>query len=317
MASGTGEIDHEASLAARAAWLYFSGGLTQGEIGKRLGVTSTKAHRLIARASRDGLVRVTVDASVADCVALEETLTSRYGLELCRVAPEIEDTPLPLRTLGLAGAAFLRDQLERGVHAVIGVGHGRTLVAAIEALPSMRIEGVRFVSLLGGLTRRLAANPYDVIYRLADKTGAEAWMLPVPLFANTPADKRVLADQSGVAEVFAIGRSASLLMVGIGEVGGNAFLAEIGMVDRAEMGELDRLGARGEVLGHHFDADGREVPSAFADRAMSPGLEELSGRMIVAVAGGQSKVAALAAVLRSGLLKGLITDEATARRLVG
>lgn len=38
--------------------------------------------------------------------------------------------------------------------------------------------------------------------------------------------------------------------------------------------------------------------------------------MIVAVAGGVEKAEALRAVLRSGLLEGLITDEATGRRLV-
>lgn len=317
MAVARPEADQETSLAARAAWLYFSGGLTQADIGKRLGVTSTKAHRLVARATAEGLVRVLVDASVSECVALEEALTARYGLELCRVAPEIEDAPLPLRTLGLAGGAFLRDQLERGVHACIGVGHGRTLVAAVESLPAVRAEGTTFVSLLGGLTRRLAANPYDIIHRLAERTRAEAYMLPVPLFANTPADKAVLMAQMGVAEVFAKGREATLILVGIGEVGGNAYLVETGMVDAAEMGELDRLGARGEMLGHHFDADGGEVPCGMGERAMSPALEELRGRMIVAIAGGEVKVAALGAVLRSGFLKGLITDEATARRLVG
>ena len=40
------------------------------------------------------------------------------------------------------------------------------------------------------------------------------------------------------------------------------------------------------------------------------------GHKIVAVAGGTSKTQAIRAILGSGLLHGLITDEATARRLV-
>ncbi|MEY9614132.1 DNA-binding transcriptional regulator LsrR (DeoR family) [Bradyrhizobium elkanii] len=43
-------IDGEASLATRAAWLYFAAGLTQSEVADRLNIQSTKAHRLIARA---------------------------------------------------------------------------------------------------------------------------------------------------------------------------------------------------------------------------------------------------------------------------
>ena len=124
----------EAGLAARAAWLYFSGGMTQGQIAKRLGVTSIKAHRLIARANRDGLVRVFVDAEVAECLELEETIRQRFGLEFCSVAPDLgEETALPLRVLGIAGANFLNNEIERGEHALIGVGHGRTLAAAVEA----------------------------------------------------------------------------------------------------------------------------------------------------------------------------------------
>ena len=45
-------------------------------------------------------------------------------------------------------------------------------------------------------------------------------------------------------------------------------------------------------------------------------LDDLKGRRIVAVAGGAGKVAAIEAALRSGILTGLIIDEATARALV-
>ena len=67
-------IDGEASLATRAAWLYFAAGMTQSEIASRLNIQSTKAHRLIARASREGMIRVFVEGPVAECVALENTL---------------------------------------------------------------------------------------------------------------------------------------------------------------------------------------------------------------------------------------------------
>ena len=45
--------------------------------------------------------------------------------------------------------------------------------------------------------------------------------------------------------------------------------------------------------------------------------DELKQRRIVAAAGGADKVEAIRSALRSGLLSGLITDEATARHLVG
>src|SRR3954451_16182259 len=60
--------DEDATLAARAAWLYFAGGKTQGEVADLLNVPNTRAHRLIARASREGLIKVFVDGPIAGCV---------------------------------------------------------------------------------------------------------------------------------------------------------------------------------------------------------------------------------------------------------
>lgn len=311
------QIDEEATLAARAAWLYFAGGQTQGAIAEKLNIPNTKAHRLIARASRDGLIRVFVEGPIAGCVVLEEQLKVKFGLGQCEVVPNIDDGQLPLRTLGMAGARYLRNVLDRALHEIIGVGHGRTLAAAIDFLPSSPAPHVKFVSLLGGLTRRFAANPYDVIHRLSERTGSEAYLLPVPFFANSVQDKAVLLAQFGIADVVALARRASLHLVGIGEVDNAGFITSAGMVSPTEIEDVARAGALGEVLGSFFDDEGRRVPTDLSDRALAPDIELLRGREMVAIAGGRNKMKAIRAVLRSGLLTGLITDESTARQLTG
>ena len=53
-----------------------------------------------------------------------------------------------------------------------------------------------------------------------------------------------------------------------------------------------------------------------AQRSISLRLEELRGRTVIGVAGGSEKAVAIRSVLRSGLLTGLVTDEATARLVV-
>ena len=107
-------VDGEASLATRAAWLYFAAGMTQSEVASRLNIQSTKAHRLIARASREGMIRVFVEGPVAECVALENALAKRFSLAFCRVAPDLGEGDLPLKALALEGASFLRQILGRG-----------------------------------------------------------------------------------------------------------------------------------------------------------------------------------------------------------
>jgi DNA-binding transcriptional regulator LsrR (DeoR family) len=310
------QVDEEAALAARAAWLHFAGGKTQGEVAELLGVQSTKAHRLIARARNEGLIRVFVEGPIAGCIELEEKLKASFGLQLCEVVPNIDDGALPLRTLGMAGARYIRNLIESARYDMIGIGHGRTLAAAIDLMPSVPANKVKFVSLLGGLTRRFAASPFDVIHRLAERTGAEAYVMPVPFFANTTKDRQVLEAQYGVSDVIAMARQAPIYIAGIGEVDRKSFIASAGMVDEEDIDEVVKSGACAEILGQFFASDGTHLPNTVSDRALAPRIADLKSHRIVALAGGTSKTQAIRAILESGLLFGLIIDEATARRLV-
>ena len=307
--------DAEDSLAIRAAWLHYIAGQTQADVAARLGVSNVKAHRLITRAHESGAVKFTIDGDVAECVVLETEIAQRYGLGYCEVAPDLNEGDLPLRALGVAGAHFLQREIAARQGGVIGIGHGRTLAAVVADIPRMDAGTVRFVSLLGGITRNYTANPYDVIHRLAEKTGAVSYVLPVPFFANTVEDREVLMSQRGVREVFDLAAHSDLMVVGIGAVQTDAQLVVSHMIEPAEILEVRDMGGRGEVLGHFFDENGKSIETSLAARTVAPELADLAGRRIIAIAGGNEKIEAIRAVLKSGLLSGLITDEATAQAL--
>lgn len=307
--------DAEESLGVRAAWLHYAGGLTQAEVAKRLGITSVKAHRLITRMNEAGIVKVTIDGDVAELVELEDSLSRRFGLTYCEIVPDLAEDGLPMRALGLAGAAYIHRMIEAHPAGVIGVGHGRTLAAAVREMSHVDAQAVRFVSLLGGLTRNYAANPHDVMHRLAEKTGAQAYVMPVPFFANTVEDREVLLSQRGVSDVFKLAASADLMLVGVGTAEPHAQLVASRMVEMPEITEVKAQGGLGEMLGHFFDEQGRAIETSLTQRTLSLGLEELRGRKIVAIAGGAEKTWAIRSVLMSGLLGGLITDERTAYAL--
>jgi DNA-binding transcriptional regulator LsrR (DeoR family) len=308
--------DAEDSLAVRAAWLHYAGGLTQAEVARRLGITSVKAHRLITRMTEAGIVKVTIDGDVGELVDLEDRMARRFGLTYCEIVPDLFEDGLPLRALGTAGAAYLHRVIDSQPDGVIGVGHGRTLAASVREMAHVDASSLRFVSLLGGLTRNYAANPHDVIHRLAEKTGAQAYVMPVPFFANSVEDRQVLLSQHGVSDVFRLAASADLMLVGVGTTEPHAQLVSSRMVETAEINEVKARGGMGEILGHFFDEHGQPIETSLTQRTLSLGLEELKGRRIVAIAGGVEKTCAIRSVLMSGLLNGLITDERTAYALV-
>ena len=79
-----GPNSEDFDLCIRAAWLHYVGGLTQGDVAKRLGVPSLKAHRLIARANRDGLVQFSIDGDISDCLQLGGSHTPALRRQVLR-----------------------------------------------------------------------------------------------------------------------------------------------------------------------------------------------------------------------------------------
>jgi len=316
MAKDRSSRDIEHSSAIRAAWLHYVGGLRQAEVAKRLGVPSVKAHRLIQRAVSEGAVKVSIEGEIVECIELEQRLCQQYDLSTCEVAPDLEEDGLPLRTLGAAGADWLRRWIENGEEQTIGISHGRTLSAAVQAMPRLSVPDQRFVSLLGGLTRSFAANPHDVMHLLAEKTGAQAYVMPVPFFANSVDDREVLLAQRGVSEVLQIAEAAPLKLVGIGSADYSAQLVLAGLIEPEEIAAISGEGGVGEMLGHFFDRDGKELDTPLTNRTIAVSLTDGREDRIFAIAGGPDKIDAIRAVLNSGRISGLITDERTAKALL-
>ncbi|MEY5100460.1 MAG: hypothetical protein RJA36_3179 [Pseudomonadota bacterium] len=316
----TNTMDLEQSLSIRAAWLAYVGGYTQEQIAERLGVSRIKVQRLIAAATQGGFVKFFVEGVPAECIALEEQLMQVHGLRRCIVVPNTRfDEPAEtadMQALGVAAAGFLERELSSGAVRSLGIGHGRTLAAMVERMPTVQRPNLRFVSLLGSLTRRSAANPYDVIARLSEKTGGDCYFMPVPFIADSVADAEVLRAQRGVQHVLAMARECELCVVGVADLGPRTQLLKSQSVTEAELQRLCAAGAVGEVAGCFVAADGSPVHNEMNERAVGATLDDLRGREVLAVAGGPGKADAIRAVLRTGVVTALIVDEATAKLIL-
>ncbi|HVJ42608.1 MAG TPA: sugar-binding transcriptional regulator [Dongiaceae bacterium] len=314
------------SLAVRAAWLSYIGGRTQGQIAERLNISQAKVHRLIAEALSRGLVKVFVQGEPADCIALEDALTCQFGLKRCIVAPdlgrgelaggELSEAQQVFAAIGSAAARFLHRELACGAIKVIGVGKGRSLAAMVERLPRIRRPDLKVVSVSGSLTRSLAANPLDIVMRLAGQTEAAGYFLPVPYLAKNLTEKSVLLAQDSIRSMLDLARQADLVLVGIGSLEGDAHLRQVGMIADQEWADLNSHGAVGDLMGSFIDAEGRPVASAVNQLSVGLGLQDLCGKQVIAVAGGMHKAEAILAALKTGTLTGLVTDERTAAAVV-
>jgi DNA-binding transcriptional regulator LsrR (DeoR family) len=301
-------------LATRAAWLYYVAGNTQNEIAEKLQVSRPVAQRLVAFAVEKNLIRVRVDHRLADCLALADRLSKRYGLTVCEVVPVDDDSPEEIdRKLAVAGAQVMERYLTEEKPMVIAVSSGRTLKAAVDQIAQLDRPQHRLVSMVGAIAQDGSSNRYDVALHISEKTGGKHFLLPAPLIADNEAERAQWCNHRLYRIVEGLSGEADVAFVGIGNIGPNCPLHEDGFITSAEVRELTQLGAVAEMLGLPIDASGRRVESPTGRRVTSIRLDSPPLRPTIGFAGGERKRQAVLAALKGGWLSGLVTDELSAQ----
>ena len=72
----------EEELVARVAWCYYHDGLTQNDIGERLGLPRLKISRLLEKGRQSGVIRVQINSRYEGCLALETDYTDNDAEQL-------------------------------------------------------------------------------------------------------------------------------------------------------------------------------------------------------------------------------------------
>ena len=93
-------------------------------------------------------------------------------------------------------------------------------------------------------------------------------------------------------------------------------MVQAGVITADVVKDIHAAGGVGELIGHFFNAGGELIKTAVSDSVLSMDLEGLRTGRAIAIAGGEEKASAIQAILKSGLLDGLITDESTAKTLL-
>jgi DNA-binding transcriptional regulator LsrR (DeoR family) len=311
----------ELRLMTRVARLYYERGLRQTEISGQLNLSQTTVSRLLARAREVGIVRISVNVPGGVYPELEEALIERFGLKDALVADCWDDDErLIQREIGAAAAYYLETTVKDGE--IVGISSwSETLLALVDALHQVPAKtGVRVVQILGGI-----GNPAAEIHanrltgRLAKLLNGTAVFLPAPGILGSAATFQVLATDPYVREALNLFDQVTLALVGIGASEPSKLLAASGNVFSGQ--ELAELRAHGQVAGdillHFFDENGVPVKGELDRRVVSMQLEQLKRvERSVGVAGGERKHLAILGALRGRLINVLITDRASAEKLL-
>lgn len=309
----------ELRLLAKVSRLYYEDDLNQDAITQRLGLSRSKVSRLMAQARELGIVQISVVPPPQLFTDLEARLEERYGLleALVVEAPPTEAQRAVSRDIGRAAAGYLARAI--GPRSTVGFAWGSTLYHLAVALPPCRLPDVQIVQIVGGLgppDSELHAT--ELCRHLSRALGCRMALLPVPGIVADERTREALLQDVHVQRAVHAFDHLDIAFVGIGAPTPDSVVMRDGsIITQSELDDLLRCGVVGDIALRFFDAQGRCVESEINDRIIGITLDQLKRTpRVVGVSGGPDKAEALRAALAGGLIHVLITDSATAGRLI-
>lgn len=310
---------NELRMIARVAQMYHVEGQRQAAIAQHLRISQATVSRMLKKAQEEKIIRTTVAAPSGTYPALEAELRAKFDLPEAIVVECTEDRDGAIMArIGEAAAHFLETTLQVGE--IIGVSSwSETILRMVDNIHPMKSGKARYVvQTLGGMgDPTVQIHATQLTMRLAKLTGAETHLLSAPGVAQSREARLVLLGDTYLRETMDLFGKISLLIVGIGAMEPSGMLARSGNVfSSRELAEITEAGGVGDISLRFFDEDGRFVKTPLDERVIGMTLEEMSGiDRVIALAGGQSKTAAIRGALRTGVIGLLITDKFTAERL--
>lgn len=287
---------------------------TRVEIANETGLSRFKVARLLEEAVATGIVRIDIQSPSGVRLDLSVQLKERFGLSHSVVVDVPSDDDQVLQgSLGSTVGELLSEIL--GDDDVLGLTSGRTLSAMARSLAALPKCGV---VQLAGVAGPIQETGLEIMRRVSSIAGVRPWTIYSPLVLSDAQAAVGVRRQPDTAQTF---EQFPKVTVAVGAVGSWRPQNSQMLKNRA-LSETDRekLLERGVVaeFGATLIADSGEIIHDIEDRCIA--ISEAGWRAIptvIAAAGGPSKTRAIRALLASGMLHGLVTDSATAERLLG
>ncbi len=304
------------SLRVRAVWLYHVEGLTQNDVAQRLNISRVMVVRLLADAKRRNEVRLTISAPLAGLVELGRTVETRLGIDRVIVAPFNAADDDPVRVIAAAAGNYISGRMQSGM--TVGVGWGRTLYNSLPFITGATLDDFRVVSLLGGIAAARRFNPAEFAWQFAELFQGEGYLIPAPAVVDSPETKHALLERCGLSSIFEMADKLDVVLLSVGGISTLTTSYRTGHISEAERRSLIEAGAVGDVLYNFIDEAGEIVAHEVNDRVISANIARLRKTPErVLISGGREKINAIRGVIRTLSPTVFITDEITARTLLG
>jgi len=298
--------------------LYYVSELTQAEVGRRLGLSTTTVNRLLQQAREQGMVEITIRTPFHHLFDLEAQLKAGFDISDAVVIPQVAGgANAMVHTLGRAGANYLLSRLSVGD--VLAIGGGTAVHAVAEALEVRDPVAVQVVPCMGAVQGRVTTDVNYLASQLAARLGGEAYQLHAPALVDTAEQRESLLSMRPIREILDIARQATVALLGVGTVDAQAsrFVQFTALSEQDMAWIAGSCGGVGEIAARVFNDQGQPCAGEYASRTVGLSLQEIQQiPFTIGIAVTGAKALPLYGALRGGYLDGLVTDEAAARGIL-
>ena len=299
-------------IVHKAAWLYYTHGLRQDEVARRLEISRASVALYLRKARETGIVTITTSTQLFASDVLARRVEDQFGLETVWIAPDSDNQggDIPL----LAASVFL-SMAKSGQK--IGIAWGRTVYAIADAMSYADLQDVTVVQLCGNLGAPYSYRPDQCTMEIARRLNAKGLNFYAPLVLTNEALAHQLRNEPVIREQLSGIAECDLALFSIGMVDEDAHVVKCGAMTAEEIQTLRDQGAAGVIAGQMLDADGRWLECDYNHRVISAdfsAIREIPARLVVVQE--HDKLGPLKAALAGGFATHLVLTQSMAERLL-
>jgi DNA-binding transcriptional regulator LsrR (DeoR family) len=300
----------------KAAWLYYTHGLRQDEVARRLNISRASVAMYLRKARETGIVNISTSTQLFTEDVLARQIEDAFGLSSVWVVPEERQAPDAGAQVAAVAAGVFVEQVGRGDR--IGVAWGRTVYALADMMSFADLQDVTVVQLCGNLGAPYSYRPDQCTTEIARRLNAKGLNFYAPLVLTSEALAQALREEPVIREQLASIAECDLALFSIGSVDEDSHVVKCGALTPGEMHALRDAGAAGVIAGQMIDRDGKLLDCGYNRRVISADLASIRAipkRMVVVQ--DDNKLMPLLAALSGGMCTHLVLTAALARGLVG
>lgn len=303
----------EERLLYKIAKLYYEEDYTQAEISSRLGIYRTTIGRMLKKARKEGIVKITVQSQLNDQIHLEEEISKYFEMKEVMIVPsKKESNNIGNEEIGKSINKLLNRVIKDGD--TIGSAWGTTLGTTVNQLTELNPKNVTCVPLVGGPGEmEVDFHVNAIVYKLAQAFNGESHFIDAAAVHQSKETAQEILNSNYMKKILDLWEQLSVAIVGIGTQVKSSNLIWSGFLGQKDQEELEAHKAIGDICSRFYTLEGEYITSSVSERTVAVELEKLKSlRYSIGIAYSKEKARSIIGAMKGKFINTLITDEETA-----